>query len=280
MEKTNLEEIEKLIGKSYKDIGNENLQSLSNKLKTILTQRKMPEIGWNDIQIERLILELSNMDTNNFDGKSGVGEREGRVYSSIVAKRNYYLGHGIGRSGTVNAVQPKAPGSSLILILTRFLFLDAIKRCCSIQFAKDCLILPTATGMAISLSFLTLKSMRPKARYVIWPRIDQKTCFKAILTAGLEPLVIENLIEGDALTTDTDKIKQVIEEVGAENVLCVLSTTSCFAPRVPDNIPEISKICKENDIFHVVNNAYGLQCTKISNMLNIGHSKGRLDLVI
>lgn len=37
-------------------------------------------------------------------------------------------------------------------------------------------------------------------------------------------------------------------EVGADNILCVLTTTSCFAPRIPDNIPEIAILCKEQSI--------------------------------
>ena len=34
------------------------------------------------------------LDTNNFPDKTGVGERESRIYSSIVAKRHFYMGHG------------------------------------------------------------------------------------------------------------------------------------------------------------------------------------------
>lgn len=43
------------------------------------------------------------MDTNNFIDKVGVGERESRIYSGLVEKRNYYMGHGIGRSGELTA---------------------------------------------------------------------------------------------------------------------------------------------------------------------------------
>ena len=34
------------------------------------------------------------------------------------------------------------------------------------------------------MTLLTLKQQRPGAKFVIWPRIDQKSCFKCILTAG------------------------------------------------------------------------------------------------
>ena len=45
----------------------------------------------------------------------------------LVAKRHYGLGHGIGRSGDLTQVQPKAAGSSLINKLTNSMLLDVIK---------------------------------------------------------------------------------------------------------------------------------------------------------
>lgn len=51
---------------------------------------------------------------------------------------------------------------------------------------------------------------------------------------GLEPVVLENILEGDELRTDVEAMKAAIERLGAENIVCVLTTTSCFAPRVPD----------------------------------------------
>lgn len=47
-------------------------------------------------------------------------------------------------------------------------------------------------------------------------------------------MVIQNLLEGDELRTDLGAVEQKIQELGPENILCVHSTTSCFAPRVPD----------------------------------------------
>ena len=49
---------------------------------------------------------------------------------------------------------------------------------------KAAIVVPIATGMSMTLSLLALKAKNPTAKYVIWPRIDQKSCFKAILTAG------------------------------------------------------------------------------------------------
>lgn len=96
--------------------------------------------------------------------------------------------------------------------------------------------------------------MRPEtARYVLWPRMDQKSCLKSIQTAGaflrfylhfshminisllgFVPIVIPNVLEGDEVRTDPQALERKIEELGADSILCVLSTSSCFAPRAPD----------------------------------------------
>ena len=96
----------------------------------------------------------------------------------------------VGRSGDVVANQPKAAGSSLILQLTRYLVVSAFREL-NYEFVNDVLVLPLATGMSISLGLLVLASMHPEKKYVIWSRIDQKTCLKAIETANLIPVVIE-----------------------------------------------------------------------------------------
>lgn len=49
---------------------------------------------------------------------------------------------------------------------------------------KACIIIPVATGMGLVMTFLSLRQQRPHAKYIIWPRIDQKSCFKSIITAG------------------------------------------------------------------------------------------------
>jgi O-phospho-L-seryl-tRNASec:L-selenocysteinyl-tRNA synthase len=79
------------------------------------------------------------------------------------------------------------------------------------------------------------------------------------------------------MTTDIDGMARRITEVGSDRVVAILSTTSCFAPRQPDRIDEISRICKEHNIPHVVNNAYGLQCPVIAKMINKSSVVGRLD---
>lgn len=53
-----------------------------------------------------------------------------------------------------------------------------------IQSVASCFIVPMATGMSLSLCMLTFKQSRPNAKYVIWPRIDQKSCIKSMITSG------------------------------------------------------------------------------------------------
>lgn len=50
-----------------------------------------------------------------------------RNISALVARRHYRIGHGIGRSGDLGEVQPKAAGSSLMMKLVNSLLLDTIR---------------------------------------------------------------------------------------------------------------------------------------------------------
>lgn len=124
------------------------------------------------------------MDSNNFPGNCGVGEREGRIYSQLVAQRHFEFAHGIGRSGDLVEVQPKAVGSSIINKLTNCLVLDALKLS-GLSLIKNAFVVPMATGMSLTLCMLTFNSIKKDAKYVIMPRIDQKSCIKSICLAGI-----------------------------------------------------------------------------------------------
>ncbi len=43
--------------------------------------------------------------------------------------------------------------------------------------------------------------------------------------------MIENVLEGDELRTNVGAIEEAIKEKGVDAIACVLTTTSCFAPR-------------------------------------------------
>mmetsp|Transcript_7460 Transcript_7460/g.10993 ORF Transcript_7460/g.10993 Transcript_7460/m.10993 type:complete len:423 (+) Transcript_7460:126-1394(+) len=240
----------------------------------LLTQKKLPQEGWSDLMIEKLLMEIASMDSNNLGARAGVGEREGRVYSHLVARRNFYLSHGVGRSGDIAAVQPKAAGSSLVAALANAFAKHALR--IAGMPKQECIVVPLATGMSITLVLLAIKQQRPQAKYVIWPRIDQKTCLKCIYAAGLQAKVVEGTLEGDSVVTGD--VASAIDD--PNEVACVLTTSSCFAPRVPDNIQKVALICKEYQIPHLINNAYGLQCSKITHEIKEASRLGRVDAVV
>ncbi len=55
--------------------------------------------------------------------------------------------------------------------------------------------------------------------------------------------MIENVLAKDELRTDLGAITKTIGELGATNVLCVMTTTSCFAPRAPDRCVFAENFC-------------------------------------
>ena len=174
----------------------------------------------------------------------------------------------------------QAAGSSLLVKLTNILTKHALMVAGMLD-VKAVTVLPVATGMAITLTLLAMKAARPKAaRYVLWPRIDQKTCLKAVVSAGLEPVVIQNLLCGDQLSTDMDAIVAQVEQLGADNIVCVVSTTSCFAPRGADKVVEIAKLCTTTGIGHIINNAYGVQSAALCKLITSAWRKGRVDAVV
>ncbi|XP_033100355.1 O-phosphoseryl-tRNA(Sec) selenium transferase-like [Anneissia japonica] len=270
---------EAILPTTYIQQGRDAKQVRENKIRVLLEKQKWPEEGWDDTTIELMLSELALMDSNNFPSNCGVGEREARIASSLVAKRHFRLGHGIGRSGDITAVQPKAAGSSILMKLTNSMMLDVL-RISGIRSTTTCFIVPTATGMALVLCLLALRQQRPQGKYVIWPRIDQKSCFKAIITAGYQPVVIENILEGDELRTNIPEIEKKIDELGAQNIACVYSTTTCFAPRVPDKLEEIAGICKKNSVPHIINNAYGVQLSKCTHLIEQAARTGRVDAYV
>mmetsp|Transcript_32331 Transcript_32331/g.52550 ORF Transcript_32331/g.52550 Transcript_32331/m.52550 type:complete len:545 (-) Transcript_32331:138-1772(-) len=334
---------EDLVDQAYVRQGAASRRSREKLIKSLLANRKIPRDPWDERTIGLFLNEIASMDSNNFPDNVGVGEREGRVFSALVRARHMGLAHGIGRSGDVGAIQPKAAGSSLLMRLTTAMVLHLIK-ISGVPGVKACLLLPTATGMALLLTFSCLrlrhrqrrwpidgddeaggaKSPRnvkaaagkaedvkqpldaangkergkgaaaaassaeqemmttraPEPKYIIWPRIDQKTCLKAIVNAGFTPVIIENKQEGDQLYTNVEAIEQQIRKLGAARILCVLSTSSCFAPRAPDKIEEIALLCKRMGVAHVVNNAYGLQSPKIMGRLDRAARKGRIDAFV
>ncbi len=295
------------IPKNHLNLGLTNIINQSKALATLLKHKKLPDIPFSDIQIQSILLTLSSLDTNReFTHSSGVterwvgvGEREGRIYSSLVSSRNFGMGHGMGRSGDIMEPQPKAVGSSILVQLTKYLVLDCMKRGAGLRGdqggpVKYGLVLPMCTGMSIALALSSLRDndkdssgadkgvdgeLVVKKDIVLWSRIDQKSCFKAVLSAGFKCVVVPTKIDGDMVVTDCDSLQEHMTKYKGR-VLCVITTASCFAPRVTDQLDEVSKLCESEDIAHVINNAYGLQCKKTVKLINRACVVGRVDAII
>ncbi|KAE9414950.1 hypothetical protein Angca_009213, partial [Angiostrongylus cantonensis] len=258
------------------------LVSKSNsKLLNSLWQKKcIPDYGWPDHALDLLLTWLASHDTNNrMDVVSfGAGEREGRVSCSFVRKLHCNLSHGIGRSGNILDIQPKAIGSSMLACLANEFALHALQEI-GVTTCRAAVVVPMCTGMTLSLCMGSWRKLRPHAKYVLWLRVDQKSCLKSIFHAGFEPLIVEPIRAGDALVTDIETVNGILQD-RADEILCVLSTTSCFSPRSPDSIEAISSICQLCHVPHLVNNAYGLQSEECVRLLNAGCAVGRIDAFV
>jgi O-phospho-L-seryl-tRNASec:L-selenocysteinyl-tRNA synthase len=283
------------IPKTHATVGISNLIASNKLYRSLFINRRLPNCGWSDVQIQNLLYLFSILDTNNKtlaiggggDGEEtrwcGVGEREGRVYSSLVAQRHFGLSHGMGRSGDITEPQPKAAGSSVLIKLTLLLTLDALRRGSGLDPkgpASSGILLPLCTGMSMSLLLSSLRTIgNSEKNVVLWSRIDQKSCFKAITSAGLKCVVVPTKMDGDEVVTDIEAMEAAMEQYGGA-VLAVITTTSCFAPRVPDVVDSVAKLCSKKNVHHVINNAYGLQCAKTSKLINRACVVGRVDAII
>ncbi|CAH8549472.1 unnamed protein product [Schistosoma turkestanicum] len=290
----------KYIGDSYVKRWRERSSRKKKKLTAVLDQGRLPTIGFSETDIEALLLQISSFDSNNWENSVGVGEREGRVLVDFIRRRHYGFTHGIGRSGDVTAIQPKARGSSLICRLTNQLLLDWLKRSGS-PSTTGCFLVPMATGMSLTLCLLAMKKRRPYgANFVLWSRIDQKSCFKCMIAAGLIPVPIEliNDPSNDQLCTNLDALElalqnpakylfdhwpnaakmyhvneKLIETSTSNNIVCIFTTTNCFAPRIPDKLHAVTKLCIKYGVSHLINNAYGVQSPRCMRMIE---SAGKL----
>ena len=201
------------------------------------------------------------------------------MYSRLVASRHFFLAHGVGRSGDLTAQQPKAIGSSLLQALTTALTLSAV-HAAGMQEMKEALLMPCATGLSLTLTLLALRSSNPQARYVLMPRIDQRTCIKAVQQAQLEPLLVPNALASAHTVTDVERLRAAIASLPPQSVLCVVSVTSCFAPRTADDVVAIAKLCRAHALPHVVNHAYGLQSRAVCEDIDRACRRGRVDAVV
>lgn len=250
------------------------LKSILQPIKVFWEQRKIPEEGWRDETIELCLKLFTWMDTDKDPKAVRIGEREARVASPLVSKLAYGFNHGIGRSGEISAPQPKAPGTSIMYQITNRLALQALKKF-GVPNLKSAIVVPLSTGMSIGLTFAAIRK-KLKRRNVLCTRIDHTSPIKGLELVGLNPQIVESTLINDSVQVDPDLIRKKINE----DTIGVLSTTTFFPPRESDNIKEIAKIAQEHDIYHVINNAYGVQSREIMKKIQGAIDSGRVDGII
>lgn len=75
----------------------EDSKAYQKAVENLVTLHEWPSEGWPLQWIQHFIKTLSFMDSNQCASSIGLGEREGRIFSSLVASRNYGFSHGIGK---------------------------------------------------------------------------------------------------------------------------------------------------------------------------------------
>jgi O-phospho-L-seryl-tRNASec:L-selenocysteinyl-tRNA synthase len=250
--------------------------SQTNLIRSFLKQRKVPESGWPDDVIRLLIKLLSMMDTDKDLEGIRIGEREARVASPLVSELASGFCHGVGRSGSLISPQPKAPGASILYELTNKCALDALQRL-GIPKLRSAFVSPVATGMSIALALAAARDASGSERnIVVFPRVDHDSPLKAIDLVNLKPRTIQGNIYGDAVRIPVDSVAEAIDKKCA----AILSTTTFFPPRESDSIVEIARIASEENVFHVINNAYGAQSREIMREIQSAIGVGRVDAII
>lgn len=116
------------------------------------------------------------------------------------------------------------------------------------------------------------------------PRVDHNSPKKGIEYINCNSIPIEtqfgeNGYASNGVYCSLESIKNYIES-HKPTISCIVSTTTFFAPRVPDDVKGIAKLAKEFNLIHIVNNAYGVQCPEILQLIRSAIDAGRVDAII
>ena len=112
---------------------------------------------------------------------------------------------------------------------------------------------------------------------VLYPRIDHTSPKRGIMLAGLEEVQIPTIIEDDAVRMDIGAFEK---SLGKLKSCAVLATTTFFPPRESDPVKQIARLCSDQDVPFVINNAYGVQSQDIMAKIRSAIDAGRVDAVI
>jgi hypothetical protein len=84
MDDRNFKLAEELVNPTYIRLAQNSLNRREKMMRELLSQRQLPEEPVDDLTIRYILDSFALMDSNNFHGKAGVGERESRIFSRIV----------------------------------------------------------------------------------------------------------------------------------------------------------------------------------------------------
>jgi len=252
------------------------LNTFLKPIKILFEQKSIPKEPWSDEQITFLLQILSNMDTDKDPQASRVGEREARIASKLHLITSGGFCHGIGRSGFLTAPQPKAPGGSIMYEISNYLARNFLKNF-GLPNIKEAIVVPLSTGMSLALCLGALRiRLEPNRNKILLPRIDHKSILKAIDLMGFEPKIINGKVYDDAVRVPIEDIKAKLDD----KCSAIISITSFFPPREHDDIKEISKFANENDLIHIIINAYGVQSPEWMKLIRSAIDSGRVDAII
>ncbi len=277
------EKLKDLLDKGMLERGLTLLDDQLAPVKQLLEQRSIPDQGWTPGQVRLFIEMLASMDTDKDAIAAKVGEREARVPNDYVLSLAAGFAHGIGRSGDLIAPQPKAPGGSILNLLASRVATSLLRKI-GLPRVERAIVLPVSTGLSIGLclsaihaSQESLSQGRPWERHeVIVPRVDHKSPMKGIKMAGFTPVVVPATLAGDEVDVPVYRIQDAINGKTA----AILTTTAFFPPRAPDHVKEISKLCKDLGVPHVINNSYGIQSEAYLKLVRGAMDAGRVDYVV
>ena len=273
------DEIERILDKTIPESiarrGRTTIDSLMAPIKDVLNRRVFPDKSMTDSQLELMVQILSSMDTDKDPEAARVGEREARIASPFIGTLSAGFNHGIGRSGQLNAPQPKAAGATLMQQITNTVALDAIRKL-GLSNVKAGIVTPLSTGMTLALVLSALRRELHIQR-VLYPRIDHLSPKRGIALTGLKEVPVSTVIEDDAVRVDIGDLEKRISQTKS---CAVLSTTTFFPPRESDPVKVIARLCADHDIPLIVNNAYGVQSQDTMAQLRSAIDAGRVDAVV
>lgn len=270
-----IDKFEELIPESMRARGRITVDALLSPVRDVINRRRFPKEPLSDEQVELLLQLLSSMDTDKDPEAARVGEREGRTASPLIERLAAGFNHGIGRSGHMTDPQPKAPGASTMQRITNSVALDAIRKL-GLPNVRAGLVAPLSTGMTLALVFGALRREKG-VRILIYPRIDHTSPDRAIQFAGLTKIPISTILDGDAVLPDMNEFEKQLHDV---EDAAVLATTTFFPPRESDPVKPIAKLCQEEQVPLVINNAYGVQSERIMGEIRSAIDAGRVDAVV